>query len=104
MKNKAQVPGFGKAWFNKDAITNVFSFAEMEDKHHITYDSSKEKAFIVHMPDKQVKFTRQPNGLYTTIAQCNTGNQDNGNYRSDEIIMLNTVKENKTMHMDRQVS
>ena len=36
----------------------------MEDKYHITYDSEKEKAFIVHMPDKEVKFKWSHNRLY----------------------------------------
>jgi hypothetical protein len=62
---KAEVPGFGDVWFSPDAITNVFSFAEMEDRHRITYDSSQEHAFIVHKGDTTMKFTRMSNGLYT---------------------------------------
>jgi len=103
--NEAQVPGFGKVWFNNKAITNMFSFAEMEDKCRITCDSQKERAFIVHMPDKQVKFQHQPNGLYTTITQCDTGNEEDGNqnYRS-ATNLLNTVEENKSMYTDHQVA
>ena len=34
------------------------------DKHRITYDSVKEDAFLIHMPQKIVKFKRSPEGLY----------------------------------------
>jgi hypothetical protein len=35
----------------------------MVDRHPVTYDSTKEDAFIVHLQHKQVKFTWE-NGLY----------------------------------------
>jgi hypothetical protein len=60
---KADVPGWGEVWFDLTAMTNIFSYAQMVDRHPVTYDSTKEDAFIVHLPHKQVKFTRE-NGLY----------------------------------------
>jgi hypothetical protein len=60
---KADVPGWGEVWFDPTAMTNIFSYAQMVDRHPVTYDSTKEDAFIVHLPHKQVKFTRE-NGLY----------------------------------------
>jgi hypothetical protein len=64
---KAFVKGFGDVWFHSGAITNISGFAEMEDKNPITYNSKKEHAFVVHLPDKDVKFVRSPNGLYYFI-------------------------------------
>jgi len=61
---KAFVKGFGEVWFDSRAITNIFSFAEMEDKHRITYDSTNESAFLVELQDKIVKFKQSDNGLY----------------------------------------
>jgi hypothetical protein len=61
---KTFVKGFGDVWFHSGAITNIFSFAELEEKNPITYNSKKECAFIVHLLDKDVKFVRSPNGLY----------------------------------------
>jgi hypothetical protein len=61
---KALVKGFGEVWFHPDAMANILSFAEMEDRHQISYNSKYEKAFIVHLPDKNVKFIRSPNVLY----------------------------------------
>ena len=34
------------------------------DKHQITFDSSMENAFLVHQPDKIIKFECTPEGLY----------------------------------------
>jgi hypothetical protein len=61
---KATIPGWGKAWFNLQAIINIFSYAEMAKHHQITYNSSKQDTFIVHLLDKQVKFTKTDQGLY----------------------------------------
>jgi hypothetical protein len=54
---KADVPGWGEVWFNPTAMTNIFSYAQMVDRHPVMYDSTKEDVFIVHLPYKQVKFT-----------------------------------------------
>lgn len=61
---KANIPGWGDAWYNPSAVTNIFSFAEMARKHKITFDSKEEDAFIVHLPTKDVKFERTNEGLY----------------------------------------
>ena len=62
---QANVPGFGTVWYNEGAITNIFSFTELVEKHRITFDSSVENAFLVHQPDKIVKFEQTPEGLCT---------------------------------------
>jgi hypothetical protein len=54
---KADVPGWDEVWFNPTAMTNIFSYAQMVDRHPVTYNSTKEDAFVVHLPHKQVKFT-----------------------------------------------
>ena len=65
---KASIPGWGKAWYNPHAITNIFSYAEMAQKHRITYDSATEDAFIVHLPDKKVKFNKTDLDSYEKLA------------------------------------
>ena len=49
---KANIPGWGVAWFNPTAVTNIFSFAEMKDRYKIDY-SNEQDAFIVHLPHAQ---------------------------------------------------
>ena len=61
---EANVPGFGTIWYDEGAIANIFSFTELVEKHQITFDSRVENAFLVHQPDKIVKFKHTPEGLY----------------------------------------
>ena len=53
---KANVPGFGKVFYNEDAIANIFGFLDVKKKHQITYNSNKEDAFLVHMDNEIIKF------------------------------------------------
>ena len=91
---KADLPQWGEVWFNEKAITNIFSYAEMADRYRITYDSEKEDAFIVHLPDKPVRFKRIGINLYvfkptTTI-------------KAENAQMFNSVEENKKFYTERQ--
>ena len=62
---KAEVPNFGEVWYDKDAIANIIGFADLLSKsNRITYDSAKEDAFIVHLPDGKLKLKRTAEGLY----------------------------------------
>ena len=38
-KLRATVPAYDKGWYDPRAIMNIFSFAKMENKHPIRYDS-----------------------------------------------------------------
>ncbi|KAL7564336.1 hypothetical protein ACA910_007188 [Epithemia clementina (nom. ined.)] len=94
VRHKATVPGFGLVWFDNRAITNIFSFAEMEDRHRITYeDHEGKKAFVVHLAESQARFRRSENGLYYFKPKYNTR----------EINMVETIEENKRMFTPRQV-
>ena len=44
--------------------------ADMADKYRVTYDSEKERAMIVHMPDRVVKFKQLSNRLYGMDPRC----------------------------------
>ena len=46
---KYEVYKLGEAWFNKSSLTNIFSFADIEDKYRIKYDSKTENAFWVYV-------------------------------------------------------
>ena len=61
---QATVPGYGKVWFDENAIANIFSFASLVKKYRVTYDSAVEDAFIVHMKSHVIKFTGNKDGLY----------------------------------------
>ncbi len=61
---KANVPGFGKVYYDEDAIANIFGFSDLKKKYQITYDSDKEDAFLVHMDNGIIKFECSPDRLY----------------------------------------
>ncbi len=61
---KWDIRRWGDAWYGPNAITNIFSFPEMANRYQITTDSSVDKAFIVHMPEKKVHFELDENKLY----------------------------------------
>jgi hypothetical protein len=91
---KAIILGWGEAWFNPRAITNILCYAEMAKCHRITYNSNKEDAFTVHLPDKKVKFTKMDQSLYIfkpRITKSTKGNQ-----------FVNTVNENKEFFTTQQ--
>lgn len=48
---------FLKAYASNDTHTNVLSFSEVEDIYQITYIPCE--AFIVHLPDRDIEFTRR---------------------------------------------
>ena len=58
-----------------NAITNIFSLAEMEKKYCITYNSSKEKAFVVDLPNKKLKFVQSKNGLFIRSEERRVGKE-----------------------------
>ena len=47
------VAGFGRVWYDEGAIANIFSIQDLKNKHHITYDSEIEDAFLVHRQDQE---------------------------------------------------
>ena len=82
------------AWFNPEAITNIFSYSEMAKRHSITYNSNDEDAFTVHLPTKKIKFSKTKQGLYAfklTITKT-----------IKETALVNTIEENKLFFTPRQ--
>jgi hypothetical protein len=87
---KANLAGWGEVWYNPKAVTNIFCLAQMVDHHPVTYNLTKNNAFIVHLPDKQVKFQQDPNGLY--IYKLPDKSEPGTNIEAQ---FINTLEENK---------
>jgi hypothetical protein len=68
-------------------------------RHLVTYNSKSEQAFIVHLPNKQVKFKRSSNGFYYYNPPHNTKQQET----CATNIPMEIVKENMKMLTNRQV-
>jgi hypothetical protein len=61
---EAMVPGFGKVYFNKEAIEYIFGLSDLTKKYRITYYSEKEDAFLVHKENGIINFECSPEGPY----------------------------------------
>jgi len=104
---KADVPNFGEVWYDKDAIANIFGFADMLSKsNRITYDSDVEDAFLIHTKDGTVmKFVRNPNGLYT--YKVSDGYKKHVKDQKDKIEhktshLIESIEENRKGYTHRQ--
>lgn len=86
--------GYGSVWYHPDAIANILSLSNVQDKFRVTYDSSRGNCFIVHRPDgTQRVFMPTDNGLYAS----NVNSAENG------VIMVSTVAENVKSFTKREV-
>lgn len=54
-----------EVWYNGKYITNVMSLSMIARYYHVTYDSSKDKAFIIHRPGKpNLRFESHSSGFH----------------------------------------
>ena len=54
VSKQAMVAGFGKVWYDEQAIANIFALNDLKKKYHVTYDSKNEHAFIVHKGNRNL--------------------------------------------------
>ena len=87
------VPQLGECCFNKDSITNIIALSDITDKFRVTMDTANEKAMLIHLPDRIVKFEQMSNGLYARDPTKTT---------SDKYQLVQTVEENLTFLTPRQ--
>ena len=111
---KCTVPGFGEAWFNPKAVTNILSFAEVSDKFRITYDNVKDVDIFKVFIDKKnhLNFKRSLNKLYFYKPSKVAAIKGNAFVNSDYVSMTNnnikgnnyitTLAENKEFFTTRQ--
>jgi hypothetical protein len=85
--------------FDPNAITNVLSFAILQEKFPIIYDNSKANAFIVKTPKGDMEFKLLSKNLYVHKPRGNGIKLEAKQVTS----MLSTLEENKTFYTNRQV-
>jgi hypothetical protein len=92
---KANIPGFGKVYYDEDAMANIFGFSDLKKKHQITYDS-KEAAFLVHMDKEIIKFKCSPDRLYQYLISKGYQQSLKEDQKEDgNSILISTVAENR---------
>jgi hypothetical protein len=88
-----------EVWFDPNAITNVLSFAILQEKFPIIYDNSKANAFIVKTPKGDLEFKPLSKNLYVHKPRSDGIKLE----AKQETSMLSTLEENKTFYTNRQV-
>ena len=88
----ADLTNYGSLWFHPQAIANIISMKNMCKKYRVTFDSENGNKFIVHKPDgTKVIFKMSKQGLYYHDT------------RDRDVILLNTVAENKAQFSNREI-
>ena len=64
MNKSCTIPDLGCGYFNKNGLRNIIGLTDMRKKFRVTYDSSKESAFLVLTPSKVIKFPETKEGVY----------------------------------------
>jgi hypothetical protein len=93
-KKQAIMPVYHtQVWYNKKAITNILSLSNMIKQYRVTYDSN-DQMFVVHRHSEGkpgMEFWMHEMGLHYFDP------------RDSEFTCINTVSENKTGFMKRQI-
>ena len=95
----ANVPGYGAVWFHPDALTNIFSFSNMQKKHPVVYNQGTDTFNVEWQKGRVASFINDGRGLYfykPTYKTCETDTQDVS-------MVVDTIKENKLLFTARQV-
>ena len=83
---------YDSMWFHPDAITNIISLKNMCKKFRVTFDSEDGNRFMIHKPDgTKIIFKMCREGLYYHDT------------RDRDLILLNTVVENKVKFSNREI-
>ena len=64
MNKSCSISDLGNGYFNKNGLTNIIGLTDMRKIFWLTYESSKESAFLVHTPSKIIKFPETKEGIY----------------------------------------
>ena len=86
-----KIPFLVPHWFVEGAITKIISLADLSKNFIVTMDTAKEKTMVVHLKEKQVKFSQMLGGLYARnpkikeIEYQNQKNKKMQNYLSTKI-------------------
>ena len=88
---------FGSVWYNENSLANILSLSEVRKKCHVTMDTDKEAAMIVHKKDgTTMKFVEFATGLYFYDIDANKSTVN-------DYYFVETVAANKTMFTAREM-
>ena len=75
--------GYGTVWFRPGGISNILSLSKVQDKYRVSYNSTVENKFLVHLPGgKIIPFSQCERGLFYS------------DMTAGETVLVNTVDYN----------
>ena len=71
---QGDLPRYGTVWYHPGVIANILYLSKEENKYRVSYDSTGENKFIVHLPGGGIRsFTQCKRGLlYSNMAAGET--------------------------------
>ena len=98
---EADVNDYGRVWFMKKALINIFSLFNMVKKYRVTFDSAVDNAFFVHKPSGLVRFGANDQGIYVMdqkpVSEKLIAKVASKLLPQKRVSFLQTVEENKKM-------
>ena len=89
---RGEMAQYGPVWHEAKALTNIFSFFNLQKKFHVTFDNRKDDSFHVFTADKkEILFSPSRTGIY---RYDNSGK---------DFCFNQTVAENKMLFSKRQI-
>ena len=56
---QGDLPGYGTVWFHPGGVANILSLSKVTDKYRMSYDSTVENKFLVHLPVGRIRYFTQ---------------------------------------------
>ena len=85
MDTVGDLPGYSTVWYEPTGITNITSMSRATKKFRVVFESEGGNCFCVVLPDREVRFQLNPDGLYYFGATD----------RENIVLLINTVLENR---------
>ena len=84
------LPGYGTVWYDPKAIANILSLRQVQDRYHISYDSSHRRFIITKPSGKEFVFQESEGGLHYLDTMQQQSHRQQGH-----VFSVNTVRDNK---------
>ena len=93
--------GIVDVWYHPSGLANIISMKSLAAVSHLTYDSSRENAFVATFADGQVwRFVQAENGLFVWNSVISN---NSSNSRVVDYCLISTVAENVKKYHHREV-
>lgn len=98
MSHTGYLGGYGKVWFDPDAVANILSLGRATKKFKVTLDIEKGGGFVLHLPDGRIR-NFEPTGLGLYASEFKKRNRPN----AEISLAISTEEGNKAEFTKREL-